>query len=138
MAWIPIFTNAPKEYDHPTHTSEVGHITGCRIVACRFVMTQMEDYRHHGYWATTSHNEAAVYRVENPIKIQLEGGMVVQIDPMHDEKFGGCLMIVTEPKPWGAQGYVQVPSADGVLQAWYRCEHEHMAVIGHAKWEIER
>ncbi len=35
-------------------------------------------------------------------------GDVVQIDPEHDPRFGGCLMVVTELKPaWnGLVGYV--------------------------------
>ena len=61
----------------------------------------------------------------------MERGDVVQIDPAHDEVFGGCLMIVTEPKAWGAQGYVKIPS-QGV--AYYRCPAEAMERIGEAAW----
>lgn len=60
-------------------------------------------------------------------------GDIVQIDPEADEVFGGCLMIVTEPKPWGAQGYITIPGEEGGL-AFYRCEHAHMERVGHCVW----
>ncbi len=55
----------------------------------------------------------------------------MQIDPSHDETFGGALMVVTEPKEWGAQGYVF-----GLWKglAWYRCAWEHMELAGKAVW----
>lgn len=72
------------------------------------------------------------------IKPDLEVGMVVQIDPESSGTFGGCFMVVTEPKLWGAQGYVLVPGVEGQGgQAFYRCKHEDMSVIGHATWTIE-
>lgn len=58
-------------------------------------------------------------------------GDVVQIDPDHDEVFGGSFMQVTEPKPWGAQGFVKVP---GGGFAYYRCPHEAFRFIGRAVW----
>ena len=67
----------------------------------------------------------------------LQPGDIVQIDPAHtngkeDGGFGGCFMVVTEPKAWGAQGYVQIPCKKG--QAFYRCPHEHMVKVGVAYW----
>lgn len=62
----------------------------------------------------------------------LKEGDVVQIDPSHDEKFGGCFMVVTEPKTWGAQGYVSVPGEKGL--AYYRCPWVGMQKIGKAEW----
>lgn len=59
-------------------------------------------------------------------------GDVVQIDPAHDERFGGCFMVVTEPKGWGAQGYVAVPGSNGL--AYYRCPKESMIRVGRAEW----
>lgn len=38
-------------------------------------------------------------------------------------------MLVTEPKSWGAQGFVQVP---GKGQAYYRAKWEEMELIGKA------
>lgn len=64
-------------------------------------------------------------------------GQVVQIAPQpdaDDDVFGGCFMIVTEPKSWGAQGYVQIP---GKGQAYYRCESERMLPVGMAVWVVE-
>lgn len=58
---------------------------------------------------------------------------VVQIDPNSDDTFGGCYMTITEPKPWGAQGYVQIP---GGGQAYYRCKTENMHHIGFAEWAL--
>lgn len=64
----------------------------------------------------------------------LRVGDVVQIDPEHGARFGGCFMIVTEPKSWGAQGYVQVPAGG---QAYYRCPTAAMVRIGTAEWVAE-
>lgn len=64
--------------------------------------------------------------------IDLQVGDVVQIKPDSRETFGGCFMVVTEPKEWGAQGYVNVP--DNVGLAYYRCSSENMARIGKAEW----
>lgn len=58
-------------------------------------------------------------------------GSVVQIDPEHDERFGACLMVVTEVKPWGYQGYVKVP-AQGL--AFYRVPKEKAVYVGEATW----
>jgi len=65
----------------------------------------------------------------------VEKDMVVQINPDHDERFGGCFMVVTEPKPWGAQGYVQIPGSKGL--AYYRCPSEAFVIIGPAVWVQE-
>lgn len=65
----------------------------------------------------------------------MKKGDVVQIDPSHDETFGGCFMVVTEVKSWGCQGYVQVPGQEGV--AYYRCANEDQVFVGEAKWMIE-
>ncbi len=64
---------------------------------------------------------------------ELKIGEIVQIDPAHTDSrdgqcFGACLMVVTEPKPWGAQGYVQNAGQTG--QAYYRCKWEHMEPTG--------
>lgn len=65
-------------------------------------------------------------------------GDVVQLAPrpdVEDDVFGGCFMVITEPKTWGAQGYVTVP---GKGQAYYRCENKHMQYIGRAVWVVDR
>lgn len=63
----------------------------------------------------------------------LAAGDVVQINPAHDPVFGGCFMVVTEPKGWGAQGYVTVP---GKGDAYYRCPIDALVRIGRAEWSI--
>lgn len=60
-------------------------------------------------------------------------GEIVQIDPAWQNDrgkqwFGACLMVVTEPKPWGAQGYVQSVGVPGLH--FYRCTWEHMEPTG--------
>lgn len=57
---------------------------------------------------------------------------VVQIDPASDEKFGGCFMIITEVKTWGAKGYITVPGFTGL--AYYNCNNKNMIFIGVAAW----
>jgi hypothetical protein len=64
----------------------------------------------------------------------LQKGDIVQINPAHDEIFGGCLMVVTEPKSWGAQGYFDMP---GKGKAYYRCETANMVKVGFAEWIFE-
>lgn len=61
----------------------------------------------------------------------LQVGDVVQIDPEHDNRFGGCFMQITEVKSWGVQGFVKTP---GQGDAYYRCEYEQMHKIGAAEW----
>lgn len=66
-------------------------------------------------------------------KTKLRIGDVVQIDPAHDDIFGGHFMVVTEPKSFGAVGYVTPLDNSGGL-AYYRCSFENMEFIGHAVW----
>ena len=63
-------------------------------------------------------------------------GDVVQIDPEHDPVFGACLLIVTEVKGWGVQGYVQLPKHPAAVQAFYRVPFEKIARIGVAEWML--
>lgn len=68
-----------------------------------------------------------------PTSLQI--GDVVQIRGDH-ELFAGCFMLVTEPKPWGAQGFVSMPTARGELpgRAYFRPKFEDMELIGRAVW----
>jgi len=61
---------------------------------------------------------------------------VVQLNPevVGNKIFGECFMIVTEPKSWGAQGYVQIP---GRGQAYYRAKWEEMEIVGRSVWMVE-
>jgi hypothetical protein len=50
--------------------------------------------------------------------------------------FSACSLVVTAPKPWGAQVYVQ---AIGLVEqpvglAYYRARREEMELIGAAEW----
>jgi len=70
-------------------------------------------------------------------KRELEVGDVVQIAPSADERgiFGGCLMIVTAPKPWGARGVITGPRTEGQQGfAPYLCKFEDMEYVGKAAW----
>ena len=72
-------------------------------------------------------------------KRELKVGDIVQIDPAHYPVFGASLMIVTDPKSWGAQGYVHVLGDSNAVTtfkgvAFYRCAFENMELVGHAAW----
>jgi len=69
-------------------------------------------------------------------KNKCQPGHIYQINPEHDEMFGGCLMIVTEVMKWGAQGYFHIPGKDGGF-AYYRCKFENMELVGRAAWLFE-
>lgn len=57
-------------------------------------------------------------------KTPLREGEIVILHPheCRNPMFAGCAMVVTEPKPWGAQGYVQCTGENGKPdgQAYYR------------------
>lgn len=70
-------------------------------------------------------------------------GDIVQLDPEKtaNNAFAGCLMVVTEVKAWGVQGYVQGlgtrESRGG--QAYYRAETGTFErTNGRAVWEVDR
>ena len=67
-------------------------------------------------------------------KCELKRGSVVQLNPetCRNPMFAGCMMTVTEPKAWGAQGYVQALGADGKPggQAYYRAKWAEMDPTG--------
>lgn len=76
-----------------------------------------------------------------PRKLQV--GEIVQLVPgaVRNEAFTGCLMVVTEPKAFGAQGYVQAlgeaRDAPGG-QAYYRANWAEMEPTGGtAPWLTE-
>ena len=69
----------------------------------------------------------------------LEEGDVVQLNPetVRNKAFAGCMMVVSEPKEFGAQGYVQAlgetREASGG-QAYYRAQWDEMEYVGKAAW----
>jgi len=65
----------------------------------------------------------------------IEIGDIVQVDPSK-EMFGGCMVVVTEVKNWGVQGYVQSPGVEG--QAYIRLPFEDFEPTGgKAVWRVE-
>jgi len=74
-------------------------------------------------------------------KMELQEGMLVQLNPdtCSNKMLGGCFMVVTEPKDFGAQGYIQCTGENWELggQAYYRASWEEMELCGQAEWMIE-
>lgn len=72
---------------------------------------------------------------------KLEKGMVVQLNPgaCKNKMFGGCMMLIDEQKPFGAQGYVQSLGEKGEMggRAYYRASWEEMEYVGRAVWDVE-
>lgn len=70
----------------------------------------------------------------------LSVGDIVQLDPetTRNQAFAGCLMTVSEPNPWGAQGYVQSLGESREApggQAYYLATWEEMEPTqGRAVW----
>jgi hypothetical protein len=64
----------------------------------------------------------------------LQENEIVQLNPQlcRNPMFAGCLMVITEPKSWGAQGFVQALGENGKTggQAYYRATWEEMEKTG--------
>ena len=70
---------------------------------------------------------------ENMTKI--EENQIVQAAP-HIETFGGCMVVVTEVKSWGIQGYVQSAGVPG--QQYVRLKTgDFEATGGRAVWVVQ-
>lgn len=70
---------------------------------------------------------------------ELEPGDVMQLDPerVKNKAFGACFFVVTEPKTFGAQGYVQALGNRNAVGgcAYYRAAWDEMeGPIGRAIW----
>ena len=65
---------------------------------------------------------------------ELKIGEIVQLNPLTtlNPMFRGCMLIVTDPKPWGAQGYVQGLGENEEIggQYYYRAKWEEMEQTG--------
>ena len=74
------------------------------------------------------------------VKTELIKGQLVQLNPrtVKNKMFAACIMVVTEPKSFGAQGYVQVLGNGGEPggQAYYRAAFEEIELVGNAIWII--
>jgi hypothetical protein len=61
-------------------------------------------------------------------------GQIVQVNP-ELEMFGGCMVVVTEQKSWGIQGYVQSAGVPG--QQYIRLKHKDFELTGgKAVWVV--
>lgn len=74
-------------------------------------------------------------------KRELKIGEIVQLSPeaCRNPMFRACFMVISEPKDFGAQGYVQALGANREpgRQAYYRANWEEMEPTGgHATWLI--
>lgn len=73
---------------------------------------------------------------------RIKEGDLVQLNPdtVQNKAFAGCIMIVTEPKKFGAQGYVQAlgeRNGEGPGgRAYYRAKFEEMELVGRAEWFV--
>lgn len=72
-------------------------------------------------------------------KQELKVGQLVQLNPdlVGNKAFAGCIMVVTEPKEWGAQGYVQALGESRDIpggQAYIRVQWQEMELVGEAEW----
>jgi ferredoxin-like protein FixX len=65
-------------------------------------------------------------------------GDIVQINPEIEHRWGGCLVIVTEPKQFGCQGILLCPKEfeafkfDGI--AYVRVTYEECVYCGRCEW----
>lgn len=72
-------------------------------------------------------------------KTELQYGDVVQLKPEH--QFAGMLVVVTEPKSWGCQGYLmsqfnfEATRFKGV--AYVRPKFEDFEFVGKLQWIFE-
>lgn len=64
---------------------------------------------------------------------KLQIGQVVQLNPetTRNQMFAGCLMVVSEPKAFGCQGYVQSLGEKGEpgSQAYYRAQWDEICIL---------
>lgn len=73
--------------------------------------------------------------------MNIEINDVIQLNPetCRNRMFAGCFFVVTEIKPWGAQGYVQSLGQNEQPggQAYYRATWEELGnQIGTAEWVV--
>lgn len=71
----------------------------------------------------------------------IEINEIVQLSPTEtkNKMFAACLMIVTDIRPWGVQGYVQGLGSNGESagQAFYRAENGTFETTGgRAIWSV--
>lgn len=64
---------------------------------------------------------------------KVQAGDIVQVTN-DDHHWFGCLIVVSEPKSFGCQGYVSFPkdNAGNVADAYIRLNHADFERVGHA------
>lgn len=72
-------------------------------------------------------------------KKDLKKGQLVQLNPrlVGNKSLTKCIMVITECKEWGAQGYIQTVGTNRDTpggQVYYRAAWEEMEVVGRAEW----
>lgn len=73
--------------------------------------------------------------------MELEKGDLVQLSPdVGNPAFAYCFMIVTEPKSFGAMGYIQsLGTREGHGgQAYYRAKFSEMVKVGKSHWIVKQ
>ncbi len=62
-------------------------------------------------------------------------GQIAQVSPEY-HMFGGCMVVITEQKDWGIQGYVQSAGIPG--QQYIRLKHKDFELTGgKAIWVVD-
>ena len=73
-------------------------------------------------------------------KSELKEGDLTQINPEY-EKYGGMFFVVTEPKEWGAQGYLVSPHNFEATRfkglAYLRVKFAEMEYCGKIYWTLQ-
>lgn len=67
---------------------------------------------------------------------EMAPGDIVQVTPHGNDTFGGCLVVVTEVKGWGIQGYVQSAGVPGQQYIRLRAV-DFEPTGGRAVWMVE-
>ena len=71
-------------------------------------------------------------------KRKLKIGDVVQINPEKGHRFPGFLVVVTEPKSYGAQGYLMhwcdFPAIRFKDRAFVNVKYDQIEYVGHVFW----
>ena len=70
----------------------------------------------------------------------IKAGSIVQVDPNCSNKvFAGCFVVVTEVKPFGIQGYVQMTGKEDSIggAAYIRLKWDDIEPCGDAVWMLD-
>lgn len=79
--------------------------------------------------------------MQEEAKVSLARGSICQFNPSVQRRgLRGCFMVVTEPKNWGAVGYVMLPNADAnpAQRVEVSAQFAEIDVVGKAKFYSTR